>query len=79
MIRQCTILFGCLALIELVVFLTGVRYLPYHRYAAYIFEVGLDEIALGSGCNVRFMVANLGFSLYRPEWPLMLYFGNYRL
>ena len=43
MIRQCAILFGCLALGELIVYLTA---------AHPLFEIRLDQIALGAG-NVR--------------------------
>ena len=57
MIRQCAILFGCLALGELIVFLTGIK-LPssYYRNAvAHPFsQIGLDKTAMGAGA-VRFL------------------------
>ena len=44
MIRQCAILFGCLALGELIVFFTGQVTFQHHRYAVAhpILEIGLD-------------------------------------
>ena len=47
MIRQCAILFGCLALGELIVFLTGIKLHPF-------LKIGLDKTALGAG-NVRLL------------------------
>ena len=43
MIRQCAILFGCLALGELIVYLTGIK-LP-----SSIIEIRLDQTAVGAG------------------------------
>ena len=54
MIRQCAILFGCLALGELIVYLTGIK-LPSSIIGMLLltlFEIRLDQIALGAG-NVR--------------------------
>ena len=52
MIRQCAILFGCLALGELIVYLTGIK-LPSSiiGYAAAhpLFEIRLDQTAVGAG------------------------------
>ena len=52
MIRQCAILFGCLALGELIVFLTGIK-LPSSIIGMLLltlfFEVGLDKAAMGAG------------------------------
>lgn len=56
MIRQCAILFGCLALGELIVFLTGIASVQHYRNAvAHPFsQIGLDKTAMGAGA-VRFL------------------------
>ena len=76
MIRQCAILFGCLALGELVVYLTGVR-LPSSIIGMLLLTLFLKlkwiklEGVQGL-CN--FLVANLGFFFVPPGVALMLYF-----
>ena len=56
MIRQCAILFGCLALGELIVFFGYQTSVQHHRYAAThpFLKIGLDKTALGAG-NVRLL------------------------
>ena len=58
MIRQCAILFGCLALGELIVFFTGIKLPKLH------WVQGMSD----------FLVANLGFFFVPPGVALMLYF-----
>mgnify|MGYP004715252487 CR=1 FL=1 len=57
MIRQCSILFGCLALGELIVYLTGIK-LPSSIIGMLLLTlfllVRLDKTALGAGI-VRFL------------------------
>ena len=80
MIRQCAILFGCLALGELVVWLTGVK-LP-----SSIIGMLLLTLFLKLGWIKRhwvqgmsgFLVANLGFFVVPPGVALMLYFDIIR-
>ena len=62
MIRQCAILFGCLALGELIVYLTGIK-LP-SSIIKLQWVQGLSD----------FLVANLGFFFVPPGVALMLYF-----
>ena len=76
MIRQCAILFGCLALGELVVYLTGVR-LPSSIIGMLLLTLFLKlkwiKLEWVQGlCN--FLVANLGFFFVPPGVALMLYF-----
>ena len=67
MIRQCAILFGCLALGELVVFLTDIK-LP-----SSILKLGWIKLQWVQGLS-DFLVANLGFFFVPPGVALMLYF-----
>ena len=64
MIRQCAILFGCLALGELIVYLTGIK-LPSSIIGMLLLtlflKLGWDQIALVQGMS-DFLVANLVFS-----------------
>ena len=62
MIRQCAILFGCLALGELIVYLTGIK-LPSSIIKLHWVQ-GMSD----------FLVANLGFFFIPPGVALMLYF-----
>ena len=76
MIRQCTILFGCLALGELVVFLTGVK-LPSSIIGMLLLTLFLKlkwiKLEWVQGLS-DFLVANLGFFFVPPGVALMLYF-----
>lgn len=76
MIRQCTILFGCLALGELIVFLTGVR-LPSSIIGMLLLtlflKLGWIKLHWVQGMS-DFLVANLGFFFVPPGVALMLYF-----
>jgi len=68
MIRQCAILFGCLALGELIVFLTGIK-LPSSIIGMLLLTLFLKLQGLSD-----FLVANLGFFFVPPGVALMLYF-----
>lgn len=68
MIRQCAILFGCLALGELVVFLTDIK-LPSSIVGMLLLtlflKLGWIKLQWVQGLS-DFLVANLGFSLFLP-------------
>ncbi|MGM9816169.1 MAG: CidA/LrgA family protein [Lepagella sp.] len=76
MVRQCFILFGCLALGELVVMLTGVK-LPSSIIGMLILtillKVGVVKLEWVRGLT-DFLIANLGFFFVPPGVALMLYF-----
>ena len=76
MIRQCAILFGCLALGELVVYLTGVK-LPSSIIGMLLLtlflKLGWIKLHWVQGMS-DFLVANLGFFFVPPGVALMLYF-----
>ncbi len=76
MIRQCTILFGCLALGELMVYITGVK-LPSSiigmLFLTFFLSIGWIKIEWVQGLS-DFLVANLGFFFVPSGVALMLYF-----
>lgn len=76
MIRQCAILFGCLALGELLVFLTGIK-LPSSILGMLLLTLFLKlkwiKLEWVQGLS-NFLVANLGFFFVPPGIALMLYF-----
>ena len=76
MVRQCAILFGCLALGELVVYLTGVK-LPSSIIGMLLLtlflKLGWIKLHWVRGLS-DFLVANLGFFFVPPGVALMLYF-----
>ncbi|NDV59582.1 CidA/LrgA family protein [Bacteroides sp. 519] len=76
MIRQCAILFGCLALGELIVYLTGVK-LPSSIIGMLLLtlflELGWVKLQWVQGLS-DFLVANLSFFFIPPGVALMLYF-----
>ena len=76
MIRQCSILFGCLALGELIVYLTGVR-LPSSIIGMLLLtlflQLGWIKLEWVQGLT-NFLVANLGFFFVPSGVVLMLYF-----
>ncbi|MCM1078233.1 MAG: CidA/LrgA family protein [Bacteroidales bacterium] len=76
MIRQCTILFGCLALGELVIWLTGIQ-LPSSIIGMLLLtlflHLGWIKTEWIKGLS-DFLVANLGFFFVPPGVALMLYF-----
>lgn len=76
MIRQCAILFGCLALGELIVYLTGVK-LPSSIIGMLLLtlflRLGWIKLHWVQGLS-DFLVANLGFFFVPPGVALMLYF-----
>ncbi|MDE7378183.1 MAG: CidA/LrgA family protein [Paraprevotella sp.] len=76
MVKQCSILFGCLALGEFVVWLTGIK-LPSSIVGMLLLTaflqagwIKLDRIKSLSD----FLVSNLGFFFIPPGVALMLYF-----
>ena len=76
MIRQCAVLFGCLALGELLVSVTGVK-LPSSIIGmlllAFFLKVGWVKLNWVQGLS-DFLVANLGFFFVPSGVALMLYF-----
>ena len=76
MIRQCAILFGCLAMGELIVFLTGIK-LPSSIIGMLLLtlflKLGWIKLHWVQGLS-DFLVANLGFFFVPPGVALMLYF-----
>lgn len=77
MIRQCAILFGCLALGELIVMLTGVK-LPSSIIGMLLLtlflKLGWIKLEWVQGMS-DFLVANLGFFFVPPGIALMNNFG----
>ena len=75
MIRQCAILFGCLALGELIVYLTGIK-LPSSIIGmlllALFLRLGWIKLHWVQGMS-DFLVANLGFFFIPPGVALMCY------
>ena len=80
MIRQCAILFGCLAVGELVVWLTGIT-VPSSIIGmlllTLLLKVRLIKLDWVKGM-ADFLVANLGFFFVPPGVALMLHFGIIR-
>lgn len=76
MIRQCAILFGCLALGEWIVMLTGIK-LPSSIIGMLLLtlflKLGWIKLHWVQGMS-DFLVANLGFFFVPPGVALMLYF-----
>ena len=76
MIRQCFILFGCLALGELIVYVTGIK-LPSSIIGMLLLTLFLQlkwvKLQWVQGLS-DFLVANLGFFFVPPGVALMLYF-----
>lgn len=76
MIRQCAILFGCLALGELIVYFTGIK-LPSSIIGMLLLtlflKLGWIKLHWVQGMS-DFLVANLGFFFIPPGVALMLYF-----
>lgn len=76
MIRQCAILFGCLAIGEWIVFLTGIK-LPSSIIGMLLLtlflKLGWVKLKWIQGLS-DFLVANLGFFFVPPGVALMLYF-----
>ncbi len=76
MVRQCFILFGCLALGELIVMLTGLT-LPSSIIGMLLLtlflKTGVIKLEWVRGMT-DFLIANLGFFFVPPGVALMLYF-----
>ncbi len=77
MVRQCAILFGCLALGELLIWLTGIK-LPSSIIGMLLLTLFLKlkwiKLEWVQGLS-NFLVANLGFFFVPPGVALMLYFN----
>ena len=80
MVRQCFILFGCLALGELIVYLTGIK-LPSSILGMLLLtlflQLGWIKVEWVLGLS-DFLVANLGFFFVPSGVALMLYFDIIR-
>lgn len=76
MIRQCTIIFGCLAVGELIVWLTGIS-IPSSIIGMLLLTALLQmkvvKLEWVKGMS-DFLISNLGFSFVPPGVALMLYF-----
>ena len=76
MIRQCAVLFGCLALGELLIYFTGIK-LPSSIIGMLLLtlflKLGWIKLQWVQGLS-DFLVANLGFFFVPPGVALMLYF-----
>ena len=76
MIRQCFIIFGCLALGELIVWLTGIT-IPSSIIGMLLLEALLQlkviKLEWVKGMS-DFLISNLGFFFVPPGVALMLYF-----
>ena len=80
MVRQCFILFGCLALVELVVMVTGLK-LPASIIGmlllTLLLQLRIVKLEWVRGLT-DFLIANLGFFFVPPGVALMLYFDLIR-
>lgn len=80
MVRQCFILFGCLALGELVVMITGLK-LPASIIGmlllTLLLQLRIVKLEWVRGLT-DFLIANLGFFFVPPGVALMLYFDLIR-
>lgn len=76
MIRQCTIIFGCLAVGELIVWLTGIS-IPSSIIGmlllAALLQMKVIRLDWVKGIS-DFLIGNLGFFFVPPGVALMLYF-----
>ena len=81
MIRQCTIIFGCLAVGELIVWLTGIS-IPSSIIGMLLLTALLQmkvvKLEWVKGMS-DFLISNLGFFFVPPGVALMLYFDIIRL
>ena len=77
MIRQCTIIFGCLAVGELIVWLTGIS-IPSSIIGMLLLTALLQmkvvKLEWVKGMS-DFLISNLGFFFVPPGVALMLYFN----
>lgn len=76
MVRQCSILFGCLALGEIIVWATGIH-LPGSIVGMLLLtaslQMGWVKLEWVKGIS-SFLISNLGFFFVPPGVALMLYF-----
>ena len=76
MVRQCAVLFGCLALGELIVYVTGMKLASSiigMLLLALFLKLDWVKLKWVQGLS-DFLVANLGFFFVPPGVALMLYF-----
>lgn len=76
MVRQCFILFGCMAAGELITMLTGVK-LPSSIIGMLLLKVKVIKLEWVRGLT-DFLIANLGFFFVPPGVALMLHFDLIR-
>ncbi len=76
MVKQCTILFGCLALGDLLVWLTGIKFpgsiIGMLLLTAFL-QAGWVKLSWVKGIS-DFLVSNMGFFFVPPGVALILYF-----
>ena len=76
MVKQCAVIFGCLAVGEFIVWLTGIS-IPGSILGMLLLTMLLDSNIVGAekiGPMCRFLVSNMGFFFVPPGVALMLYF-----
>ena len=76
MVKQCFIIFGCLAVGELIVWLTGIS-IPGSILGMLLLTALLEKKAIkveDVGAMCRFLVSYMGFFFVPPGVALMLYF-----
>lgn len=76
MVRQCVIIFGCLALGELFVYLTGVHFpssVVGMLLLTLFLKLGWIKLSWVQGIS-DFLISNLGFFFVPPGVALLLYF-----
>lgn len=76
MVKQCSIIFGCLAVGEAIVWLTGIS-IPGSILGMLLLTLLLDRKAIKVeevAPMCRFLVSNMGFFFVPPGVALMLYF-----
>ncbi len=76
MVKQCFIIFGCLAVGEIIVWLTGIS-IPGSILGMLLLTTLLEKKALkveDVAPMCRFLVSNMGFFFVPPGVALMLYF-----
>ncbi|MDE5724863.1 MAG: CidA/LrgA family protein [Duncaniella sp.] len=76
MVKQCAVIFGCLAVGEFIVWLTGIS-IPGSILGMLLLTMLLDRNIVSAekiGPMCRFLVSNMGFFFVPPGVALMLYF-----
>ncbi|WP_301708743.1 CidA/LrgA family protein [uncultured Duncaniella sp.] len=76
MVKQCSVIFGCLAVGEFIVWLTGIS-IPGSILGMLLLTALLEKKVIkveDVGPMCRFLVSNMGFFFVPPGVALMLYF-----